>query len=177
MTEIPPTTLLADGKPPATPDKVLARLRELRIEAETMHHPPVFTVDQAKALRGDIPGCHTKNLFLRDKKGAMWLVVCLEDRTIDLKDLADTLGAKRLSFGSADRLMKYLGVIPGAVSPFAIFNDRTGAVTVAVDRAILEQEPLNFHPLDNSMTTSIGAAGFLAFLDAQGHPPVLVDLD
>lgn len=159
------------------PQALLDRLRALEIACDTVEHPPVFTVEEAKALRGELAGCHTKNLFLRDKKGAMWLLVCSEDRPIDLKDLALRLGAKRLSFGSAERLMKYLGVIPGAVTPFAVVNDTTRAVRVALDRHILGTEPLNFHPLDNAMTTSIGAEDFVRFLELEHHPPTLIDLD
>jgi Ala-tRNA(Pro) deacylase len=142
-----------------------------------MHHPPVFTVEEAKALRGQIGGCHTKNLFLRNKKGAMWLVVCPEDRSIDLKSLATQLGAGRFSFCSADRLMKYLGVIPGAVSPLAILNDTGRKVRVVLDRALLSAEALNFHPLDNAMTTAIHPGDFVRFLEAELHPPNLLRLD
>jgi Ala-tRNA(Pro) deacylase len=106
----------------------------------------------------------------------MWLVVCLENRRVDLKELAARLGAGRLSFGSADRLMKYLGVIPGGVTPFAIMNDKGKQVRVALDREMLEIEPLNFHPLDNGMTTSIGATDLIRFLEAEEHVPELLDL-
>jgi Ala-tRNA(Pro) deacylase len=160
-----------------TPHALLARLHALEISCDTVEHPPVFTVEEAKALRGELAGCHTKNLFLRDKKGAMWLVVCSEDRPVDLKDLALRLGAKRLSFGSTERLMKYLGVIPGAVTPFAVVNDTTRAVKVALERGILDQSPLNFHPLDNAMTTSIGAEDFVRFLESEQHRPRVIDLD
>ena len=114
---------LADGMEARKPEDLFRRLEELGISTKTIEHPPVFTVDEAKALRGEIEGCHTKNLFLRNKKGAMWLLVCPEDRSVDLKSLATRLGTGRLSFGNAERLMDYLGVIPGAVSPFAILND------------------------------------------------------
>ena len=106
----------------------------------------------------------------------MWLVVCREDRAVDLRQLALRVGASgRLSFGSAERLMKYLGVTPGAVNPFAVINDHGGAVRVVVDRAILEDPPLNFHPLVNTMTTSIGSEEFLRFLAEEKHEPKLVD--
>jgi Ala-tRNA(Pro) deacylase len=167
---------LADGSPPATSEELFRRLQSLGIEALTVQHPPVFTVDEAKKLRGQIAGCHTKNLFLRNKKGAMWLVVCLEDRQVDLKQLAELLGAGRLSFGSAERLMKYLGVIPGAVTPFGVINDKGGAVRVVLEREILAAGPLNFHPLDNAMTTSIDVDGMLRFLEAEGHPAEFIEL-
>lgn len=168
--------ILVDGNPPATPDVLFARLRELGIAFTTRVHEPVFTVDEARRVRGPLPGCHTKNLFLRDKKERMWLVVCEADQAVDLRRLEPLIGAKRLSFGSERRLMRYLGVIPGAVNPFAVMNDRTGAVRVVVERAILGKEPLNFHPLDNSMTTAISAADFLRFLEAERHPPLVIDL-
>ena len=166
-----------DNGPPFTPEDLFQRLRDLGIETETARHPAVFTVDEAKALRGDLPGCHTKNLFLRDKKGAMWLVVCREDRAVDLKALAQKLGSGRLSFGSPERLMKYLGVSPGAVTPFAVMNDKAGHVRVALDRGMLDQEPWNFHPLTNDMTTSIGASDMLRFLEAVNHSPEYLSFD
>jgi Ala-tRNA(Pro) deacylase len=163
--------------PAGGPERLFATLRELGIETRTVEHPPLFTVDQAKALRGALPGGHTKNLFLRDKKGRMWLVVCLEDRAIDLKLLAARLGAGRLSFGSPDRLMRHLGVVPGAVTPFAAMNDREGAVEVVLDAALTGLDPLNFHPLDNARTTAIAAADLLRFLEAVGHRPRILHLD
>jgi Ala-tRNA(Pro) deacylase len=161
--------------PPATAAQLLARLNALGIAARTVEHAAVFTVDQARRVRGDLPGTHTKSLFLRDPKEAMWLVVCLEDRPVDLRRLADHLGARRLSFGSPARLMRHLGVIPGAVSPFAVINDRAGAVRVVLDREVLARDPVNLHPLDNTKTTAIAAADLLRFLEAEGHPPVLLD--
>jgi Ala-tRNA(Pro) deacylase len=161
----------------ATPDVLFRRLESLGIPYTTVKHPAVFTVEEARALRGPIDGSHTKNLFLRDKKGAMWLVVLPEDRDIDLQDLAVRIGAKRLSFGSAERLMKNLGVIPGAVTPFGVVNDRDRAVRIVIDRAVLDHEPLNFHPLDNAMTTSIGADDFIAFLEAEEHAPQIIDFE
>lgn len=176
MTQSAGKRQLADGSEPAAPKDLFRRLDALGIETDTVEHPPVFTVQEAKALRGDIAGCHTKNLFLRSKKGAMWLVVCPENRAVDLKDLGRRLGSGRLSFCSAERLMKYLGVIPGAVTPFAIINDRKEQVRVVLDRALLDCPSLNFHPLDNSMTTSLGVQELIRFLDAEGHAPELSDL-
>lgn len=168
---------LHDGSVPASPAELFTRLNDLKITVETLQHQPVYTVDEAKAARGGLAGCHTKNLFLRDKKGAMWLVVCREDRTVDLKTLAQKLGSGRLSFGSQERLMKYLGISPGAVTPFALINDKHNNVKVALDRGMLNQEPWNFHPLTNDMTTSIGASDMLAFLESVGHPPTLLSFD
>ena len=172
VSNVPP--LLADGSPPATTAALLARLHELGIEVRTVEHEPVFTVAEAKRVRHELPGGHTKSLFLRDKRGAMWLVCCPEDQVVDLAQLATKLAAKRLSFGSADRLMKFLGVIPGAVSPFSVINDRGRVVRVILDPDLLASEPINLHPLDNAKTTAISAAGLLQFLDAEGHPPELL---
>ncbi len=167
---------LVDGSGPALPEDLFRLLAELGIENRTTEHPPVFTVEEAKALCGELSGCHTKNLFLRNKKGVMWLVVCPEDCEVDLKDLAERLGAGRLSFGSADRLMKYLGVIPGAVTPFGIINDKGGRVRVVLDQRLRAAETLNFHPLDNTMTTNIGAADFIRFLERTNHAPRFIEL-
>jgi Ala-tRNA(Pro) deacylase len=168
---------LADGGTPAGPQALFARLRELGIDTETMQHDPVFTVEEAKRLRGELPGGHTKNLFLRNKKGRMWLVVCLEDREIDLKALGEQLESGRLSFGSADRLMTYLGVVPGAVTPFAALNDTQGQVQVMLDRGMLDaHDRLNFHPLDNAMTTGIAPGDLVRFLQAVDHDPGTLDL-
>lgn len=170
------THLLVDGRLPMTADALLERLAGRGLSVTTVRHDPVFTVEEAKRVRGSLPGCHTKNLFLRNKKKRMWLLVCEQDREVDLLALGKHLGAGRLSFGSPTRLMQYLGVIPGAVNPFAVVNDGGGAVTVVLDRAILDQDPLNFHPLDNGMTTSIAPADFLRFLEMEGHSPALVEL-
>jgi Ala-tRNA(Pro) deacylase len=168
---------LADGSAPATPEELFARLATLGIATTTVEHEPVFTVEQAKALRGELPGGHSKNLFLRNKKKRMWLLVCTEDTSVDVKALAAQLGAGRLSFGSARRLMEHLGVIPGAVTPFAVVNDRDGAVRVVIERRLLELAPLNFHPLDNARTTAIEPSALIEFLEAEDHAPELIDLN
>src|SRR5262245_65941178 len=140
---------------PTSPDQLFAHLDELGIRTRTVTHPPVFTVEEAKALRGDLPGAHIKNLFLRNKKGEMWLVVAEESRPIDLKALGERLGAGRLSFGSAERLMTHLGVAPGAVTPFAVINDRGAQVKVAIDKAVLEEDPVNCHPRSEEHTSEL----------------------
>lgn len=167
---------MADGHPPATPEELLSRLEALGIEAHTFSHPPVFTVEEAKAHRGELAGAHTKNLFVRDKKGAMWLVVALEDRVVDLRAIAQKLGHKRFSFGSAERLMQYLGVIPGAVTPFGLVNDHTACVRVALDTGLRAYHLWNFHPLDNGMTTTLTGADMVRFLEAVDHSPTWVDI-
>jgi Ala-tRNA(Pro) deacylase len=154
---------------PKTPDELLAALG---IAHASVKHPPLFTVEQSRSLRGQIPGGHTKNLFLRDKKGALYLVVALEDAEIELKGLHRLLGATgRFSFGSADLLREVLGVAPGSVTPFAAINDTDGRVTVVLDAAMMEHAMLNYHPLTNTMTTSIARDDLVRFLDWTGHPP------
>lgn len=162
-------TSLIDGSAPATPQELFERLDELSIPVVKHHHLPVFTVEEARALKGGIPGAHLKNLFLRNKKGRMWLLVTSADRPLDLKEVGTILGSGRLSFGSSDRLMKYLGVIPGAVTPLAAINDRSHAVQVAIEEDLLEADALNVHPLDNSMTASIAPNDLIRFLEAEGH--------
>lgn len=154
-----------------TPADLFAFLDRLGIAHATVRHPPLFTVEQSRALRGRIPGGHTKNLFLKAKTGALFLVVALEDAAIDLKRLHHRLGTGRFSFGSADLLRETLGVEPGAVTPFAAINDTARAVTVVLDAAMMRHEMLNYHPLDNAQTTTIGRDDLVKFLQATGHAP------
>jgi len=157
---------------PKTPEQLFAALDALGIPHKTATHPPVFTVEQAGALRGQIPGGHSKNLFLRDKKYEIYLVVALEDAEIDLKGLHRLLGANgRFSFGSSDLMREVLGVEPGAVTPFGAINDTQGRVTMVLDAAMMEHETLNFHPLVNTRTTSIGRDDLVKFLESTGHSP------
>jgi Ala-tRNA(Pro) deacylase len=157
---------------PATPEDLFAFLDRLGIVHSTVSHPALFTVEQSRALRGQISGGHTKNLFLRDKKGVFYLVVAREDAAIALKDLHRRLGASgRFSFGSADAMGELLGVAPGSVTPFAAINDTATRITVVLDRAMLGDDVLNFHPLVNTMTTSISREGLIKFLVATGHEP------
>lgn len=158
---------------PASRDDLFARLAELGIETETREHPPLFTVEQSRALRGEIPGGHTKNLFLKDKKGALWLVVSLEDADIDLKRLHRKIGSARLSFGKAELLREALGIEPGSVTPFALINDPGGRVNVVLDEAMMAEELLNFHPLSNDATTSIASRDLLRFIEGCGHEPTI----
>jgi len=156
----------------ATPDDLFAYLDQLAIAHPTVTHPPVFTVEEARALRGQIAGAHTKNLFLKDKKGALYLVTALEDATIELKSLHRRLGAQgRFSFGSAELMREALGIEPGAVSPFAAMNDQAGRVAVVLDRGLMEHAVINCHPLRNTMTTSLARDDLVRFLAATGHPP------
>jgi len=166
----------AMAAPPLTPDELFARLDALGIAHRTYHHPPVFTVTEAVALRGQLPGGHCKSLFLKDKKGGLWLVVALEERRIDLKRLADALGAPRFSFGSPELLFEVLGIRPGSVTPFALANDRMRRVAVVLDEEMLVRDPLNYHPLENDRTTAIAPADLLRFIEACGHRPRILDL-
>jgi Ala-tRNA(Pro) deacylase len=157
---------------PATPDELLEFLAKLGIEVATIEHPPLFTVEDSKALRGTIAGGHTKNLFLKDRKGGLFVVVAEEDSVIDLKRIHELIGANgKVSFGSADLLMEVWGVPPGAVTPFGAINDRDKRVTVVLDRALLRHEVLNHHPLINTRTVSIRRDDLVAFLRATGHEP------
>lgn len=174
MTEIEP--LLIDGSSPAGPDDLFGRLEQTGIESTTVAHPAVFTVEVARKYREGMTGAFTKNLFVRDKKGAMWLIVAIESATVDLRAVAESLGHKRFSFGSPQRLMHYLGVIPGSVTPFGVVNDLEGHVRVALDEGLRAFDIWNFHPLVNSMTTTLRAEDMLRFLDEVGHPPTWVSL-
>jgi len=156
----------------ATPDDLFTFLDRLGIAHRTVSHPPLFTVEQSQALRGQIPGGHTKNLFLKDKKGALYLISALEDAEIELKSLHRRLGASgRFSFGSADLLREALGVEPGAVTPLAAMNDTGNLVTVVLDEALMAHKVINCHPLRNTMTTSLARDDLVKFLKATGHPP------
>src|SRR5690349_13986203 len=161
---------------PTSPQQLLARLDALGIAYQNHEHAAVFTVEEAKALRGELHGGHIKNLFLRNKKEEMWLVVVEEDKRVDLKALGEKLNAGKLSFGSPDRLLRYLGVLPGAVTPFGIINDKDRKVKVVLDRDLMGMDPVNAHPLVNTMTTAISAKDLVKFLEAEGHPPELVQI-
>lgn len=167
---------------PTSPDQLLDRLRSLGIPHETVRHPPVFTVEESQALRGpggalSGPGGHCKSLFLKDKKDRLWLVVCLEDRRLDMKALQAVIGSARLSFGRPELLFATLGVRPGSVTPFALVNDAARQVQVVLDRAMLALDPLHYHPLQNDMTTRIAPGDLLRFVAACGHEPLVADLE
>jgi Ala-tRNA(Pro) deacylase len=162
--------------PLMTPEELFARFDELGIAHRTYSRPPVFTVAEATALRGSLPGAHCKSLFLKDKRGRFWLAVMLEERRVDLKQLAERLTAPRFSFGGADDLHRLLGVRPGSVTPFALLNDLRHLVTPILDAPMLQHDPLNYHPLVNDRTTAISAANLLRLIDASGHVPRIVNL-
>jgi Ala-tRNA(Pro) deacylase len=157
-------------------EALFARLAALAIETTTYEHEAVYTVEQARKVHALVPGVHCKNLFLKDAKGQIWLVVVPADRIVDLKGLPDRIGAKRLSFGQPPLLMEVLGVEPGSVTPFALINDTQRRVKVVLDRWMMEQPLLNFHPLVNTASTCIAAADLERFIRDCGHAPAVVDL-
>lgn len=166
---------LIDGSLPKSSKALLAELASLGIETSTTEHAPMFTVEDSKTLRvtpggmGDI-----KNLFLRNKKGQMWLVSCHEDRNVDLKMLAKALGAGRFSFASEARMMQYLGIKPGSVSPFALVNDITSAVRFVIDSVLTQTEVIYLHPLVNTRTTTIATSDLLAYCARTGHKAEII---
>jgi Ala-tRNA(Pro) deacylase len=163
--------MLSGQRMPATPADLFAFLDRIGVAHQTVEHPPLFTVEQSRALRGQIPGGHTKNLFLKDKKGVFFLVTTLEDAQITLKTLHHQFGSGRFSFGSPDAMRATLGVEPGSVSPFGAINDTGRAVSIVLDSTMLEHTSLNYHPLVNTMTTTISREGLLRFLEATSHRP------
>ena len=152
------------------------RFKQLDIEVQTRAHEAAFTVEDARKLRGQIPGGHCKNLFLKDKKGAIWLIVCLEEAIINLKTAPKIIGSARLSFGNPDLMMEILGITPGSVTPFALINDRQNRVNVILEKSMMEHELLNFHPLRNDQTTTIASSDLLKFISSCGHNPQVVSL-
>jgi Ala-tRNA(Pro) deacylase len=158
-----------------TPEELFRRLDALGIAHRTYSHPPVFTVAEAAALRGRLPGGHCKSLFLKDKNDGLWLAVMLEQQRCDLKRLAARLAAPRFSFGGADELFTALGVRPGSVTPFALANDVERRVVPVLDALMLEHDPVNYHPLVNDRTTAIAPADLLRFIGVSGHVPRIVD--
>ena len=159
-------------------DELLAYLEKNGIEVRTFEHPPVHIVEESKALRGTIPGLHTKNLFLRDGKKNYFLFVTDEDAAINLKQLAKKIGARGgLSFGSPEALMETLAIRPGAVSVLAVVNDTERKVKLILDRKLAGATAINCHPLDNARTTSLSQDAFGKFLAATGREAVYVDMD
>lgn len=140
-------------------------------------HPPMYTVEDSRALRGNLPGAHVKNMFLKDKKGALWLVTCLEHRQIRIRDLEREVGAQKASFAKPELLWEALGIKPGAVSPFGLINDREGRVQAILDAGILAHDLVNAHPLHNEATTAVSSNDLRRFYDIVGHVPRIVDFD
>ncbi|MGE5478131.1 MAG: prolyl-tRNA synthetase associated domain-containing protein, partial [Bacteroidales bacterium] len=154
---------------PATPEDLFAHLDRLGLTVTTHHHAAAFTVEQGNEVWGAIPGVHCKNLFLKDAKAKLWLVVAPAERRVDLKSLPSRIGSARLSFGSAELLREVLGVEPGSVTPFAVINDPGRRVSVVLDAWMMAQPLLNYHPLRNDMTTTIASTDLRTFFTSTGH--------
>ena len=165
---------------PATPAvraDLMAYLAQLGITTTSVEHPAVFTVAESDAIERDLLGGHTKNLFLCDAKGQLFLIVAEAHTKVDLKALYKRLGCARLSFGKPDLLLTALGVTPGSVTAFAVLNDHTAEVRIVLDRALLAHDVINCHPLTNTTTTSITREDLLRFFQATGHDPTVLPLD
>lgn len=154
---------------------LFAFLDQHAIAHKTLNHPPVFRVEDGLEIKAELPGGHTKNLFLKDARGQLWLISALGETRIDLKTLPAVIGSARLSFGSEERLVNSLGVRPGSVTAFALLNDPDHRVRFVADRALMQADPVNFHPLSNDATTAVSQAGFRRFLAALGRDPLAVD--
>ena len=160
---------------PKTRAELLAYLAGLGISVTTHDHPPLYTVADSQALRGAIPGGHTKNLFLKDKKDNFFLVTVDEEASVDLKQIHQLIGAaSRVSFGKPEALLELLGVTPGAVTVFGLINDSSAKVKLVLDSALMENAVINAHPLTNEATTSIANADLLRFVEATGHDAVIL---
>lgn len=173
-------TIRADGPTMADRAKAQAvfdRLAALGIAYTNLEHEAHFTVEESRAKRDVLPGGHAKNLFVKDKKGRLFLIVAEAEARIDLKRVHEVIGGcGRVTFGSADLLAEVLGVTPGSVTPFALLNDVGGRVTCILHRRLMQEEPLNFHPLVNTMSTTIARDDLLRFLRSTGHEPLILDL-
>lgn len=161
---------------PTTPQDLFAMLDELGIEYSLHHHEPFFTVEEGLETEKNIPGTHCRNLFLRDKKKKMALLVAANETAVDMKKLAPVIDMARLSFGSKDRLWQYLGIRQGSVCPFTIVNDKDRQVMLILDKYMMDQDLVNYHPFDNAMTIGLKPADLIQFVEAQGHPYKIVDL-
>ena len=165
---------------PESPEGLLARLAAAGIAAETRHHPPVFTVAESQDLRGELPGGHTKNLFLKPAKGAgpFLLATLKEDRQVSINALARLAGAGKVSMASAAELEATLGVPPGSVTPFGLVNAAPGTVRFVLDRHLAEDfDRIWVHPLTNAASTGLAPADLLRFLAGIGHQATLLELD
>jgi Ala-tRNA(Pro) deacylase len=158
-------------------DDLLALFDQLGIAHRTVGHAAVFRVGEGDEIKAALPGGHTKNLFLKDAKGQLWLVSALQDARIDLKALPRTIGSARLSFGSAELMEETLGVTPGSVTAFGLINDAAHRVRFVLDAGLAASDPVNFHPLTNTATTAISQADFRRLLAAIGVEPLIVDFE
>lgn len=163
--------------PPATPDALFARLDALGVAHTTVRHRPVFTVEEGADLKAAMPGGHSKNLFLKDKKGQLFLLCALGGAAIDLNAVSKLIGAGRFSFGNAELLLRHLGVEPGSVTIFALINDPERAVTLILDEGLLAHNPIYFHPLKNDASTGVSPEGLLKFIHSLGREPIRLAFD
>lgn len=157
--------------------RLLAWMAEHGIEQTTHDHPAVFRVEEGLDLKADLPGLHTKNLFLKDKKGRLWLISAAQDTVIDLKRAHRAMGADRLSFGNETLLWETLGVRPGSVTALGLINDLDRRVTFVLDRRLWEAAVVNFHPLANIATTALSQDSFRRALALLDREPIVVDFD
>ena len=156
-------------------DSLLAWMAENGVDQVTRDHPAVFTVGEGLDLKADMPGLHTKNLFLKDKKGRLWLISAAQDTVIDLKAAHRAMGSDRLSFGNEALMYETLGVRPGSVTALGLINDLDRRVTFVLDRRLHEAAIVNFHPLTNTATTALDQAAFRRVLGLLDREPVVVD--
>ena len=157
---------------PATPQDLFARFDALGLSHKTVEHPPLYTVEDSRKLRGEIPGAHVKNLFVKDKKGRVFLLVAEEAARIDLKRVHETIGAQgRVSFVAGEKMEEIWGGKPGAVTPCGAINDKDGLVTVILEEGLMRDALINAHPLVNTMTTTIARDDLVRFLEAENHAP------
>lgn len=153
-------------------------LEALGVAHHTVEHPPIFTVEEGRGFKASMPGGHSKNLFLKDKKGRLFLAVAHCDTEVDIVGYGRVAGAKgRLSFARPEQMTATLGVAPGAVTPFALINETAKALTeVSVDRALFDWPTVWFHPMENSASTEVTPADLILFIRACGHEPRIVNL-
>ena len=162
---------------PVTRDELFKRLEELGISTTTVEHEAVFTVAQSDALNQNLPGGHTKNLFLKDAKGRLFLIVAESHAKVDMKQFHKSIGSACLSFGKPDLLEKTLGVAPGSVTALSLINDTEGLITVIIDEQLMANDIINCHPLINTATTAILAQDLIRFMRATGHEPRIMAVD
>lgn len=161
---------------PTPPDKLLQLMDDLSLKYKVYDHDPIFTVEEGLHLKENIPGTHCRNLFLRDKKKKMFLIVAANETEIDLKKLPELIDSGRLSFGSADRLWENLGIKQGSVNPFCIINDKNKNVRIILDAHMMAQPLVNYHPMDNAQTIGLPPADLIKFIKSTEHEPEIIDL-
>lgn len=160
---------------PTSPQQLMDKLDALSIPYELHEHEAVFTVAESEAVDKQIDAHHTRNMYLRTKKKENFLVTLTHDTPIDLKKLEDIIGVKRFSFGSPDRLMEYLGVYPGSVTPLAMVNATPGDIEIILEEKMMQADKVAYHPLLNTMTVVITPADLIRFLKECGHTPRILD--